>query len=223
MLPRTLEPEIMDSDAEADEYDAMDHRAVNDAFAEDFLAVGNVGTDCLDLGTGTALIPIEICQRNPDIRIMAMDASKPMLELARYRVELANMTHRIMLHFGNANELCFEANYFDSVVSNTLLHHLPEPARMLTEAWRVLRPNGLLFVRDLVRPATDEEIEVLVETHTQGETEFSKQLLRQSFHAALTLDEIRELLSQMGVSSETVQMTSNRHWTLSVRKKEALA
>ena len=220
MLPRTLEPEIMDSDAEADEYDAIDHQAVNEAFAEDFLAVGNVGTDCLDLGTGTALIPIEICQRDSDIRIMAMDASKPMLELARYRLELANLTHRIVLHYGDVNELCFDANYFDAVVSNSLLHHLPEPVRMLAEAWRVLRSNGLLFVRDLVRPDTDREVEALVETHADGESELSKQLLRQSFQAALRLDEIRSLLVKLGIDPQAVQMTSDRHWTLAVRKQQ---
>jgi len=208
----------MDSTDEANEYDAMDHQTVNETFANDFLAVGNVGHDCLDLGTGTALIPIEICQRNPDIRIMAMDASMAMLELARYRLELANMTDRIQLYYGNVNAMPFEASYFDTVVSNTLLHHVPEPAKMLAEAWRVLRPNGLLFVRDLVRPLTDEEIEELVDAHTQGETEFSKQLLRQSFHAALTLGEIRELLCEIGIASESVQMTSNRHWTISARK-----
>lgn len=218
MLPRTLEPEIMDSTDEANEYDAMDHQTVNEAFANDFLAVGNVGKDCLDLGTGTALIPIEICQRNDDIRIMAMDASMAMLELARYRLELANMTDRIQLYYGNVNAMPFEASYFDAVVSNTLLHHLAEPAKMLAEAWRVLRPNGLLFIRDLVRPGTDNEIEEFVDAHAQGETAFSKQLLRQSFYAALTLNEIRELIRETGVAAESVQMTSNRHWTINARK-----
>jgi ubiquinone/menaquinone biosynthesis C-methylase UbiE len=218
MLPRTLEPEVMDSTDEANEYDAMDHQAVNEAFAEDFLAIENIGSDCLDLGTGTALIPIEICQRNPDIRIMAMDASMPMLELARYRLELANMTDRIQLLYGNVCEMPFEGSYFDAVVSNSLIHHLADPAKMLAEAWRVLRPKGLLFIRDLVRPETDEAIEELVEAHTQGESQASKQLLRQSFHAALTLAEIRELLGPLGITSDSVQMTSNRHWTIHARK-----
>ena len=34
---------------------------------------------------------------------------------------------------------------------------MPEPASMLAEALRVLRTNGLLFIRDLVRPDSDEE------------------------------------------------------------------
>ncbi len=38
-LARTLEPEAMDTAEETDAYDAMDHRAVNDAFVADLLAV----------------------------------------------------------------------------------------------------------------------------------------------------------------------------------------
>ena len=218
MLQRTLEPEIMDSVEEADEYDAMDHDAVNQAFAEDFLAVGNVGCDCLDLGTGTALIPIEICKRHREIRVMATDASIPMLELARFRLELAGETERIQLHHGNVLSLIFQPSFFDCVISNTLLHHLPEPLKMLEEAWRVLRPNGLLFIRDLVRPETSEEVERLVELHTAGATTVSKQLLRQSLHAALRLDEIREFVARLGIHPSSVQLTSDRHWTLCTRR-----
>jgi hypothetical protein len=39
MIPRTLEPEVMDSDAEALTYDHMDHRDVNARFVSDLLAV----------------------------------------------------------------------------------------------------------------------------------------------------------------------------------------
>lgn len=220
MLLRTLEPEIMDSISEADEYDAIDHQAVNQAFAQEFLAVGQCGRDCLDLGTGTALIPIEICLCEPDIRILAMDASKPMLELARLRIELASMIDRIQLHYGNVNQLIFDASQFDSVISNSLVHHLSQPEAMLAEAWRVLRPNGLLFVRDLCRPDSDDEVESLIDAHTQGESDLSKQLLRQSLHAALSLDEIRELVSRMGIDPQSIKNTSNRHWTIIARKPD---
>ena len=44
MLPRTLEPEVMDSPEEARDYDSMDHAAVNDVFVADFRAVWNGAT-----------------------------------------------------------------------------------------------------------------------------------------------------------------------------------
>ena len=57
MLERVLEPEVMDDREEAVAYNDMNHDAVNDKFAEDLLALGDIGTDCLDIGTGTARHP----------------------------------------------------------------------------------------------------------------------------------------------------------------------
>jgi hypothetical protein len=58
MLNRTLEPEVMDTAADALDYDRMDHREVNRRFVDDFLAAAPDLSDVLDLGTGTAQIPI---------------------------------------------------------------------------------------------------------------------------------------------------------------------
>jgi hypothetical protein len=66
LLPRILEPEVMDDPAEAALYDAMDHREVNERFAVDLLAAAAEGGVALerivDWGTGTALIPIALCR-----------------------------------------------------------------------------------------------------------------------------------------------------------------
>src|ERR1041384_1154392 len=98
-LERILEPEVMDSQEEASDYDAMDHSEVNRRFVDDLLAVlppapspDPLGPllDVLDLGTGTAQIPIELCSRFADCRVMAADAAVNMLELARYNLEINN-------------------------------------------------------------------------------------------------------------------------------------
>ncbi|MCA9201957.1 MAG: SAM-dependent methyltransferase, partial [Planctomycetales bacterium] len=62
-LARQLEPEVMDTPEEAREYDEMDHSSVNQAFVADMLSSDFVVGDVLDLGTGTARIPIELCRR----------------------------------------------------------------------------------------------------------------------------------------------------------------
>ena len=76
-LKRVLEPEVMDSSEEAEDYNAMDHSHVNQVFVQDLLAFveahGKPLGDVLDLGTGTALIPIELCQRDANCRVMAID------------------------------------------------------------------------------------------------------------------------------------------------------
>ncbi len=218
MIPRVLEPEVMDDRQEATEYDAMDHSQVNRQFVLDLIATGKLSNDCLDLGTGTALIPIELCRAQPEVRVMASDASTSMLELARYNIEVQSLMMRIQLHHGDVKKLNFQNAYFDTVFSNSLVHHLPEPISFFAEACRVLRPSGLLFVRDLCRPETSHEVESLVATYAGSESLHSQQLLRQSLHAALTLEEVRSLVVAVGLPSEGVTMTSDRHWTLIATK-----
>lgn len=215
-MKRTLEPEVMDSCKEAMDYDAMDHQEVNETFANDFIALGNIGLDLLDLGTGTARIPVAICKKVPQIRIMASDAAQWMLDIARYNLEVNHLTDRIQLQWADAKKLIFQKDYFDSVISNSLVHHLPDHDEFFSEIVRVLRPNGLLFIRDLYRPETEEEVEELVKLHG-GNNADDQQLLRQSFHAALTVAEVQEIVQKVGIPAECVEMTSNRHWTLAAR------
>ncbi len=47
---------------------------------------------------------------------------------------------------GDAHHLPFSDNSFDAVVCETLLEHVPEPARVINEMRRVLRPGGKIYV-----------------------------------------------------------------------------
>ena len=105
MLERELEPELMDDPDEALSYNAMDHSEVNRRFVAELLAVGDLGKDVLDLGTGTALIPIELCEQQAVCRVMASDAATNMLDLARYNIAVASMDVRIQLHHGDSKQL----------------------------------------------------------------------------------------------------------------------
>ena len=215
MLERVLEPELMDDPDEAESYNEMDHSEVNRKFVEELLACGELGNDILDLGTGTALIPIELCQQHPTCRVMASDAATSMLDLARYNVAGSSMELRIQLHHGDSKQLRFEDAMFDGVISNSLIHHVPDPCSVLSEIVRVCKPGGRIFVRDLYRPDSMELVESLVQTYAAGETQYNQQLFRQSLCAALTLDEIRQMVAALGFGPETVRMTSDRHWTWS--------
>src|SRR5437868_13974603 len=97
MLPRVLEPEVMDSPEEARDYDAMDHAAVNRAFAADFLAAWDGQNPVLDVGTGTAQIPVELCRQSPAARVTAVDLAEHMLRVGRDNVRRAGLEGRIRL------------------------------------------------------------------------------------------------------------------------------
>lgn len=223
MLPRTLEPEVMDTAEEAADYDAMDHSTVNRMFVDDFLrAWGAPNRDTmlhvLDVGTGTALIPIELAQRGFPCRITAIDLAEEMLKLARRNIARAGLEHVIAPELVDAKGLPYADAAFDAVISNSIVHHIPQPRGTLAEMLRVLRPGGVLFVRDLLRPVTDTEVEHLVAVYAGNESPRQQQLFRQSLHAALTVSEIGDLLLGLGLSAAWARQSSDRHWTITGRR-----
>lgn len=224
MLPRVLEPELMDTEADAADYDSMDHAAVNARFAEDLLsAIGPWdsaagGVTVLDLGAGTAQIPIELCRRDRAMHVVAVDAAESMLTVARRNVEAAGLADRIELVLGDAKQLDFASGQFSVVVSNSILHHISEPADVVAELLRITSPGGLVFHRDLARPADDERVDELVATYAAGATPRQQELFADSLRAAFTLEEMQRLVQQFGFDRGTVEMTSDRHWTWQATK-----
>ena len=226
MLPRVLEPEVMDTAQEADDYDAMDNREPNARFAADCLHFATFAR-ALDVGTGTALIPIAMCEQAPALRFVAVDLAEHMLARARRNVERAGLAARIELQLVDAKRLPFDDGAFDAVVSNSIVHHVPQPAHALAEMWRVAR--RVLFVRDLFRPDSDAEVRRLVALHggapddpsPEARARHARQaaLLDASLRAALTIDEARAIALSIGIPPSAVTPTSDRHFTLAYEKK----
>lgn len=216
MLDRVLEPEVMDSEAEAHDYDAMDHAAVNRVFVADFLtAHPGVEGVVLDVGTGTAQIPIELCRQASTIAVVAVDAAEAMIAVAVKNVAAAGLVGRVRLELANARSLPYPGRHFAAVVSNSIVHHISDPAPVLAEMVRICRPGGALFVRDLLRPDTEAELTRLVELYTAGANDHQRRMFADSLRAALTVAEVRDLVGRFGFPSETVRATSDRHWTWS--------
>jgi ubiquinone/menaquinone biosynthesis C-methylase UbiE len=227
MLPRILETEAMDTKVEALDYDSMDHSTVNRAFVDDLLASlkqpsstapTTTHLEILDVGTGTAQIPIELCRRPLNCQILAVDLANEMLNVAARNISVAGFNNRIRTERVDAKGLPFLDASFDVVISNSIVHHIPTPKSALAEMWRVVRAGGLFFVRDLLRPNDVDEVERIVATYAGNENSHSQQMFRDSLHAALTLDEMRELLDALRIPPSWVVQTSDRHWTVSGRK-----
>ena len=217
MFPRVLEVEVMDTVAEACDYDRMDHRAVNALFVGDLrAAVGRslAGESWLDVGTGTAQIPIELAQQEEGVRIVGIDLAREMLRLGEQNVAAAGFQDRIALQWVDAKQMPFASGQFRGVMSNSIVHHIPEPLQVLREMVRVLQPGGWLFVRDLLRPRSETERQQLVAQHAVGANTHQRQMFSDSLGAALTLEEVADLLIGCGLPARWVQQTSDRHWTV---------
>ena len=222
MIPRVLEPEAMETAEEVRQYDAMDHSAVNSRFVGDFLSIHGPcrGGEILDVGTGTARIPIALAEADHQALVLAVDLSETMLDQAEVNIADAGLSERVRTHQGDAKALLdtFGRGVFEGVISNTIIHHIPDPLPALETMARLVAPGGTLMVRDLARPESLEEIARLSSTYAAGETPSARALFEASLNAALTLEEIRALIGDLGFAAGDVTMTSDRHWTWTWRR-----
>jgi ubiquinone/menaquinone biosynthesis C-methylase UbiE len=218
MLPRVLEVEVMDTAEEARDYDAMDHSTVNRVFVADFLAIWSGANPVLDVGAGTAQIPIELCRHRTAAQVVAIDLAEHMLVVGRDNARRAGLADRIQLECVDAKSMPYAASSFGAVFSNSIVHHIPEPARVLAEMVRVAAPSATLFVRDLLRPKDDATLSKLVELYAGGANAHQQKMFADSLHAALTLEEVREMVAALGFDPDAVRQTTDRHWTWTATK-----
>lgn len=211
MLERVLEPEAMADPREALAYDRMDHSAPNEAFVDRLVELDAHGR-MLDVGVGPGHIPLMVCDRLAHGRIVGIDLSESMLRIARQHCRRSAHADRIVYQVADAKSLPFADESFDTVFSNSILHHLADPAAALVEAWRVLKPGGAFLFRDLFRPPDAATRRRLVETHAAGQYDYQKQLFRQSLDAALTPDELRRMIGRFDWADQVrVLVDTDRH------------
>lgn len=97
----------------------------------------------LDLGCGTGNVLCLLLRQRPEIRAYGLDLSGKMLEVARRKLgERAELTR------GDAESLPYPDRRFDAVICCKSFHHYPDPAAVLREVRRVLRPGGTLLLCD---------------------------------------------------------------------------
>jgi ubiquinone/menaquinone biosynthesis C-methylase UbiE len=217
-MDRILEPEVMDTWLEATAYDAMDFIEVNTAFATDAIALDPHAVKILDVGTGTARIPILMCQQRPQYLITGIDLAQSMLIIGQRNIETANLTQRIRLERVDSKRMPYPDLEFDMLVSNSLVHHLPDPFSFFGEVKRLVKPDGSIFIRDLIRPETEEIVNDTVAKLGKDYDMHQQQLFHDSLKAALTLAEVRDLLDRVGLDRLNLTQSSDLHWTIAGRK-----
>jgi ubiquinone/menaquinone biosynthesis C-methylase UbiE len=217
-MNRILEPEVMDTWLEATAYDAMDFTAVNTAFATEAMSLDPHAIKVLDMGTGTARIPILMCQQRPQYLFTAIDLAQSMLIIGQRNVEEAQLTQRIRLERVDSKRMPYPDLEFDMVISNSLVHHLPEPYLLFQEIKRLIKLDGAILIRDLIRPENEQAVNELVTKFGSNYDPQQQQLFEDSIKAALTLTEVRELIDRVGLAQVKLSQTSELHWTIERQK-----
>ncbi len=212
----------MDTWLEATAYDAMDFESVNTAFTTDAIDLDPHAIKILDVGTGTARIPILMCQQRPQYLITAIDLAQSMLIIGQRNVEAAGLNQRIRLDRVDSKRMPYPDLEFDMIVSNSLVHHVPDPLSLFQEFKRLVRPGGAILIRDLIRPENGTIVNNLVAKIGEGYDAHQQQLFRDSLNAALTLTEVQELIDRVGLAQVKLSQSSDLHWTIE-RKRISIA
>jgi len=207
-MQRIPEPELMDEAGQVLAYAQADFAASDAAMVERLaqLCADDPGMALLDLGCGPGNISLHLAARWPTAKVLGLDGAPMMLAVARERLAGARpgLADRLrfeqaLLPLAAAGEL--EA-HFSAVVSNSLLHHLHDPAVLWQTVAQLGAPGAFIYVQDLRRPVNAEAVEALVAIEMASAPEVLRRDYRASLHAAFTVAEVREQLEHAGLAAQ---------------------
>ena len=210
-MKRVCEPELMDDDVQARAYHEADFDAAHEAFVDRFLdRFGPVAGSTIDLGCGAADVTVRWARRNPQATILGLDGAPSMLHYGRDAVRAAGLEARVRLEEQRLPFAVLEPG-FDTVISNSLLHHLHEPAQLWEAVLAVAAPGARVFVMDLRRPPSRATAQAMVDQTAATEPEILRRDFLASLCAAFEPGEVRAQLEQHGLGALRVEPVGDRH------------
>jgi len=215
MMPRVLESELMEDPKQAEAYAGADFAEENQGFVERFkeyfpeFSQGLV----LDLGCGPADIPIRFASLYPACQVIGIDASAPMIRLGEQAARQAGLSSRITLRCERFDDVA-GANIADAAISNSLLHHLPNPLLFWHKLRQLVKPGAPVLVMDLLRPESPEAAQAIVDQYAAGEPDMLRRDFYNSLLAAFTEDELGSQLARMNLTRLLIDIPDDRHWVV---------
>jgi 2-polyprenyl-3-methyl-5-hydroxy-6-metoxy-1,4-benzoquinol methylase len=213
-MERTAEPELMDEQEQAAAYAGEDwsdaHGKIPGYFRDRFphFERGQV----IDLGCGAADVAIRFARAFPGTTITAVDGSEPMLDFGRRHVHQAGLDFRITFEKRYLPDTQLQTRTFDAVISNSLLHHLAEPATIWRTAALCAKPGAPVLIVDLTRPKDHDTALRIVNERAKAAPPMLQRDFLASLHAAYTVEEVRRQLLEAGLPNFKVDQTDEFHF-----------
>lgn len=159
---------------------------------------GRVGEPArlLDFACGTGRTLRQISVAHPELSLCGLDLSPYYIQLAR---ELLAGVANLSLVVDNAESMPFVDDYFDIVISVFLFHELPKDARRraLAEAYRVIRPGGLLCIQDSAQRSDSPEIARVLDRFAVD--------FHEPYYKSYLRDDLQDAITDVGFEVETVE------------------
>lgn len=110
------------------------------------------GHHLLDVATGTADVALDACKRVDDLRVTGLDPSAGMLGVGQRKINEAGRSEQITLVEGDALDMPFEDNHFESSCVSFGIRNFPDRLQGLREMTRCVKPGGRVAVLELSEP-----------------------------------------------------------------------
>lgn len=218
-MQRTIEPELMNDPEQSQAYALADFTEPNLRFIKLFRdAFGyQLQGHILDLGCGNADITIGLAKVHPNCLIDGIDGSASMLNHGRKALahQPVNIQKKVRLIEGIIPNIKLPEQKYKAIISNSLLHHLHNPAIL----WQFIKSyggkNSIVFISDLLRPSSPEKARDIVQLYAKNEPDILKRDFYNSLLAAFEISEIKEQLKLANLDSLSVTQVSDRHILIS--------
>lgn len=212
-MQRIPEPELMDQPEQARAYARADFAEPHQAFVERFYRCfpGHHPRQVLDLGCGAADVTIRFARAWPESRLTGVDGAAAMLVFAREAIVQAGLDDRIELQQARLPETALPRRAFDTVISNSLLHHLHDPQTLWQAVTQYAAPGAAVLIMDLRRPESRERAGALVDEYAGTEPEVLRRDFFNSLLAAFRPEEVTQQLAQAGLVPFQVEAVGDRH------------
>ncbi|MBF0531892.1 MAG: bifunctional demethylmenaquinone methyltransferase/2-methoxy-6-polyprenyl-1,4-benzoquinol methylase UbiE [Candidatus Omnitrophica bacterium] len=120
------------------------------------------GLIVLDLATGTGEVPLMLLRQKSKVqKIIALDRSYPMLSLGKTKIDQQHRPGRVAFLQGDANVLPFNNQVFDAATLCFGIRNVPDPAAVLRELRRVLKPGGQILIMEFSFPPSGIKQKIL--------------------------------------------------------------
>ncbi|MFI3268364.1 MAG: bifunctional demethylmenaquinone methyltransferase/2-methoxy-6-polyprenyl-1,4-benzoquinol methylase UbiE [Rikenellaceae bacterium] len=182
----------------------------------------------LDVATGTGDLAITIAKKAPLTTITGVDFSKGMLAVGVEKVKKADMSKQINLEYGDALNLEFKDNNFDSTTIGFGVRNFSNLRAGTAEMCRVTRKGGALYVIELSMPQNGfirwsyniyfKRILPFI-GRFRSKSDFAYNYLPESVSQFLAAEEYSTLLKEVGFDSVKVYPLTFGVATLYVAKK----